>query len=77
MLSSSELYARGAIDSTVVVAARIERPPKLDSIFTDSIWNLAAPITHLTQRELHEGAPATESTQVRIAYDDRAIYVGV
>ena len=75
--SSFQSYAHGVLDSAVVVAARIERPPKLDSIFTDPRWNLATPITHFTQRELREGAPATESTQVRIAYDDRAIYVGV
>lgn len=33
-------------------------------------------ITDLTQREPDEGAPAIERTEVRIAYDDDALYVG-
>ena len=35
----------------------------------------ARPVTEFSQTAPHEGEPATERTEVRIAYDDQAIYV--
>src|SRR5207249_2709815 len=36
----------------------------------------ATPVTGFVQRELHEGAPVTERTEVRILTDGQALYVG-
>ncbi|MBI1805200.1 MAG: carbohydrate binding family 9 domain-containing protein [Ignavibacteriae bacterium] len=70
-------YSAEQADSAVAVAVKVGKPPSLGGILTDETWNKAAPITNFIQRELHEGMPATERTEVRIVYDDNAIYVGV
>jgi hypothetical protein len=50
--------------------------PHVDGRLDDPIWESAAPITDLWQNEPNEGRPASERTEVRIVYDDDAIYVG-
>src|SRR5437870_4009070 len=70
-------YSGVESDSAQVVAVRVERPPGLDGLLTDQTWSAAVPITNFIQRELHEGMPATERTEVRIVYDDNAMYIGV
>ena len=47
----------------------------LDGRFDEPAWAEAEPITSFTQERPHEGDPATERTEVRIVYDDDAIYV--
>jgi hypothetical protein len=61
----------------VIHATRVNVAPVIDGVPNDSVWNLASPLTSFTQRELHEGAPATERTEVRIVYDERNLYIGV
>jgi len=51
-------------------------PPVIDGRLTDPAWAEATPITGFVQRELHEGAPVTERTEVRIITDGQALYVG-
>jgi hypothetical protein len=51
-------------------------PPVIDGRLTDPAWAEATPITGFVQRELHEGAPVTERTEVRILTDGQALYVG-
>jgi hypothetical protein len=62
-------------------ALRLDPPAaaemRLDGHLTESFWARAVPIDDLRQREPDEGAPATEVTEIRLAYDDEAIYVGV
>ncbi|MEK6769055.1 MAG: DUF5916 domain-containing protein, partial [Gemmatimonadota bacterium] len=48
---------------------------RIDGRFDDPAWAQAEPITAFTQVVPHEGDPATERTEVRIVYDDDAIYV--
>ncbi|MCK4932746.1 MAG: carbohydrate binding family 9 domain-containing protein, partial [Candidatus Aminicenantes bacterium] len=43
----------------------------------DPAWRSAHVITNLTQREPSEGEPSTESTEIRILYDDEYFYIGV
>ena len=40
------------------------------------VWALATLINGFTQRDPNEGLPASEGTEVWIAYDNEAIYVG-
>jgi len=70
-------YSKSLPDSSVITAMRVNDPPKLDGYMTDEVWNKTTPITRFTQREPKEGEPATERTEVRIVYDDRALYIGV
>src|SRR6185503_11671028 len=40
------------------------------------VWREAEPFTGLVQRDPVEGAPPSQATEVRVAYDDDALYVG-
>ena len=51
-------------------------PPVIDGRLNDAAWANVPPITGFIQRELHEGAPVTERTEVRIITDGQALYVG-
>lgn len=42
----------------------------------DSAWEEADVIATLVQREPLEGQPVSERTEVRLVYDDEALYVG-
>lgn len=50
---------------------------KVDGILGESDWKHAPVTSGFIQHEPHDGEPATEKTDVRIVYDDYAIYVGV
>src|ERR1700752_3002733 len=50
--------------------------PVIDGRLTDPAWLDVPPITGLIQRELNEGEPVTERTEVRIITDGEAVYVG-
>src|SRR5881296_3105781 len=60
----------------VARARAIIAPPVVDGRLTDSAWMEATPVTGFVQRELHEGAPVTERTEVRIITDGEALYIG-
>ena len=51
-------------------------PPRLDGRLTEDVWSSPRPLTGLRQRDPDEGAPATERTEVRFAYDDDALWIG-
>jgi hypothetical protein len=55
---------------------RTARPPVIDGRLTEEEWASASPAADFTQRDPDEGMPATERTEVRVLYDDTAIYVG-
>jgi hypothetical protein len=60
----------------MVRAARAAGEIGLDGVLSESAWAGALPVSDFTQREPREGAPATERTEVRVLYDDNALYVG-
>lgn len=60
-----------------IVAARTPVPPIIDGFLNDQAWSLASPTSSFTQFDPLEGATPSESTSVRILYDDHALYVGV
>ena len=57
-------------------AHAVTKPPVIDGRLTDSVWAAATPIAGFIQRELHEGEPVTERTEVRIISDGQALYIG-
>jgi hypothetical protein len=59
------------------VATRASEPPAIDGQLDERVWQQATPVTDFVQAEPVEGQPASERTEVRLLYDDRAIYVGV
>ena len=58
-------------------AVRAEKVPVLDGKLDDPQWQTAPPVFDFTQSDPVEGKAPTETTSVRILYDDRALYVGV
>jgi hypothetical protein len=43
----------------------------------EAFWSAIEPATGFLQQEPREGSPASEKTEVRIAYDDEHLYIGV
>src|SRR5688500_2853975 len=60
-----------------VSAIRTSDPPSIDGRLDDAIWRTAARVTTFVQQRPLEGAPATEQTEVHIAYDSQNIYFGI
>lgn len=60
-----------------LVAQPLHSTIKLDGKLDEPVWQKLPRITNFTQRELHEGEPATEKTNVAITYDKNNLYVGV
>ena len=65
-----------ALQGPTATAHAVVTPPVVDGRLTEPAWFEATPLTGFVQRELHEGAPVTERTEVRILTDGRALYVG-
>ncbi len=77
---SAALHARqqpsphGAVP--VVQAVRAATPIVVDGRLDDEAWLRAVAATAFIQRDPDEGKPVSEVTELRIAYDTAAIYVG-
>ena len=63
-------------DTPRATAVRTIGSIRLDGRLDDASWLGAAPITHFTQIDPEEGEQATQPTDVRLVYDDEALYVG-
>ena len=87
--AASDSLGRGAIPSEalrhangrVAPVARIApvaraRAPRIDGVLDDPAWAAAPPITEFLQNFPDDGQPSSERTEVRLLYDDQAIYVG-
>jgi Domain of unknown function (DUF5916) len=61
------------------LAVRVAVPPVLDGrVIDDPAWTGVAPLPgEFTQTTPNAGVPATERTEVRIAFDDETLYFGV
>ena len=59
-----------------VRATRLAEPVTIDGRLSEGVWSNDLAVSDFRQREPSEGAPASEATEVRLAYDDAAIYVG-
>ena len=60
-----------------IVARHTDDPITLDGVLDEPAWQEAEPATNFIQREPYQGEPATEKTEIRVLYDDEAIYFGV
>jgi len=60
-----------------VGAVQLLTPIVLDGALDEDVWRTAAPASEFLQAEPHEGQPATELTEVRLAFDRDALYIGV
>ena len=59
-----------------ITALRISESIRVDGDLTEAAWAQAQRITNFTQRELTEGDPVSERTEVSILYDEHSLYIG-
>jgi len=59
-----------------VYATKISVPITIDGLLKEETWNLATPAVNFIQRDPLEGEPASEPTEIKILYDDKALYFG-
>ena len=59
----------------VVHAIRATAPIVVDGVLNDEAWLRAPAATAFTQKDPEEGKPVSEATELRIAYDEDALYV--
>ncbi|MBK9285790.1 MAG: carbohydrate binding family 9 domain-containing protein [Sphingobacteriaceae bacterium] len=56
-------------------AIRIYKTPKIDGLDADSCWNGVDIAKNFIQRDLHPGVESELETEVKLVYDDDAIYI--
>ena len=59
-----------------IIAVRLTAPVSVDGVLSEEVWHNAYGVTDFKMRDPNEGAPPSQRTEVRVAYDDDAIYVG-
>ncbi|MDK9698594.1 MAG: carbohydrate binding family 9 domain-containing protein [bacterium] len=59
-----------------ITALRVDHPPKLDGVLNDPVWQQAQLVGDFIQQMQKTGEPATERTEFRVIYTDRALYIG-
>src|SRR5947209_12947399 len=60
-----------------VVAVEASTPVTLDGALDEEVWRTGEPAGGFIQAEPHEGQPASEPTEVHVAFDRDALYVDV
>jgi hypothetical protein len=60
-----------------LAATRTAGPIALDGVLDEPGWELAPMAHNFIQNDPREGEPATYDTEVRVLYDDEALYFGV
>lgn len=55
---------------------RVTTAPTIDGKLDEAMWSQGTPIKDFVQRELNEGVPASERTEVRLASDGVNLYIG-
>src|SRR5688572_18597112 len=58
-------------------ATRVSQSPVIDGRLNEGVWEEAVTLNGFTQAEPFQGQPSSEQTEVRILYDDAAIFIGV
>jgi hypothetical protein len=73
--SGSMVHRNGRIPPTAT-AVRVTEPPRLDGVLDDPVWATAPSATEFRRDVPSDGKPAAEDTEVRVLYDEHALYVG-
>ncbi len=66
-----------AASGQTVRAVRTDRPPTIDAVLDEPFWWAIEPVTDFRQRVPVDGAPSSERTELRVAFDDNNLYFGV
>src|SRR4051812_10276769 len=84
-LAASSLHAQNSVPDQnaasravrTMRAVRATAAPKLDGKLDDAAWGAAEVSSDFTQSYPNAGAGPTQKSEVRVLYDDDALYVGV
>jgi hypothetical protein len=69
-------HAGHAVATPGVTAVQRSVTIRLDGHLDESAWQAAQPATNFRQQRPFEGQPASQQTEIRILFDDEAIYLG-
>ncbi len=76
--AATESSATPPATPPVAQATLLEVPPELDGeVVSDPVWQAVEPVRGFWQTRPFEGRPATEKTEVRVAYTRETLYFGV
>jgi len=67
----------GIAQAKTLQAIRVDEAPRIDGILDEPIWQSAPYATDFITRSPVFGRPGNDRTEVRVLYDNIAIYVGV
>lgn len=73
---TSHAAAEHALPSPRVRAAMRSTPISIDGRLDEAIWVSVQPATEFRQFQPKPGDPAVERTEIRLLYDDEALYIG-
>src|SRR5262245_19731037 len=82
-LAAGQVAQDGSIDYNTarkdrrLQATQAQGPIALDGKLDEPSWGAAPLATNFIQNDPREGQPATFETEVRLLYDNRALYIGV
>jgi len=81
MLATAPATAPAVGDSlfahlTDIHAVRLTAPITIDGVLNEPVWHQAEPVTNFIQSDPVQGAAPSQKTEVRVAYDDKAFYIG-
>jgi hypothetical protein len=63
-------------DAPHAAASRLSGSIRVDGVPDEAAWQAAQPLTGFRQLDPTEGAPASERTEIRVLYDEEALYIG-
>ena len=72
----SAAMVSGQNASRVGWATLVDEAPTIDGFIDEAVWARAEPFTGFVQQAPIVGNPATERTEIRILYDESAIFIG-
>ena len=68
---------KGIGSERTLQAWRVAEAPRLDGRVDEPLWQPIEPATGFIQKNPEEGRPSSENTEVRIAFDDKNLYIGI
>jgi hypothetical protein len=69
------VITRDASGRATVRAVRVTTPLRIDGALDEALYTSVPPISDFIQQEPREGEPASEKTEMWVAFDDRNVYV--
>lgn len=76
MISPLLVLLAADVASPHLPATRTAVPPAVDGALDDEAWKAALPASAFTQQTPFDGQAPTETTTMRVLYDDEALYFG-